>query len=238
MSLSERWGIDLGNVPMRIARPGDDLFNRYETIFTLMMRVGGMRKAEKRVREILGKGRRFKTSEVTVEDLVMIRRDEKIELRGELPGLSLMDDDPWRVMFFSVKEENVLEIVAREMENAGKKMSFDSIPEAVEYLRGLAKDLFFHEAGHVVYGQWGKFDERKRRWFEFMMSQVGMMDKVREIQREKYPDGKVPRGTVIEEGFVEYFQGVVTNGEVKSRLGENKAATDLVESLIEIESDS
>jgi len=29
------------------------------------------------------------------------------------------------------------------VEKAGKEMSFDSIPEAVAYLKGLAKDLFF-----------------------------------------------------------------------------------------------
>ena len=232
--LLKNWKIELGEIPIIVARPGDDLYAWYETIFRLEVKFGieSTTEVERIVGEKLEKGDDFVPGSLTPADLVRIREMEEIELKGVLPGLSLVDDNPFRLVFFSVKEENVREIAAREVEKAGKEMSFDSIPEAVAYLKGLAKDLFFHEAGHFVYERWksdgsGK-PGKQERWDAFMGKSSEMLEEVRKIQQKNYPDIEISKETLFEEAFAEYFQEVVTRGEVKSRLGKNDGANELV----------
>lgn len=219
--MQSEFGINLEGVTIHSAKPGDDLFDRYEIQHKLFQKCDS--DFEKLLARVKKHG--YNPDEVSIAELRDIATREEIILEGSLPGFAMVAGND-EIIFFAVKESNTIEMAKNYAAKEGEPLfGFSNTEEAVVYLRGLANAAFFHEVGHIVYSR-GEFED----WETFIDTKPDIRQQVVRLQKDKYGDTvQIP---IAEEAFADFAVEVLSNGEIISRLDLNEEATSLVKKEI------
>lgn len=215
--LQSEFGINLEGVSIHSAKPGDDLFDQYEIQHKLLQ------KCDSDFQKLLGKIKEYghNPDKITIGNLRDIATKEEIVLEGNLPGFAMVAGND-EIIFFAVKRSNTIEMAKNYATKEGNpRLAFSNTEEAVEYLKELANAAFFHEIGHIVYSR-GEFVD----WNKYIATKPEIRQQVIRLQEDKYGDiNQIP---IAEEAFADFAAGVLSNGQITSRLGKNEEATNKV----------
>lgn len=223
-SLRENLGLDLSDVSIKIVHPGDDLYEHYEIQHKLFLKCNSdFDQMLERIKEY-----QYDPNNITIDQFKDIADREGIVLEGKFPGFAMTAGDD-EIIFFGIKDENVIEMAEKyALKEGGREGGFSSIDEAKEYLGSKGEKYFFHEAGHIAYKRLAQ--TLQVEWKNFIEEYPDLVKKVIDIQEDKYNDeSQIP---VSEEAFADFFVDVASQGELISRLGENKEAVDKLKELL------
>lgn len=216
-------GIDVSHIKIHITNPGDDLFDQYEVQTKLLFD-----KADsdwgKYIERLRSNG--LDENNLTVQDLRNVANAEGVLLEGKMPGFVITAGDD-EIVFFGIKEENVLEMAQKYARKAGLTTTINNTAEAKEYLRSLAKESLFHEAGHAAYSRLS--ESSKQIWQTFVSNHPDIRGRVIELQRDKYAEEtEIP---IEDEAFADVVVKYVSNGQL-GRLDVDKDCVDLLKDLV------
>lgn len=223
--LSEQYGIDLSNVSVDIAHPGDEVFDAEEIKFRYFQQPDDPSLGP--LRELLEQ-REVNPQSVPIDRLRAAAEARGIVLEGRMPGFAAVSGDN-RIVFFAVSQEDAIPMAQRYAEKEGEAgRTFATTEEASNFLRSLGEKAFLHEVGHVVYGRTGEASVAD--WTGFVETNQGLKDRVIAIQEDKYEN--VTEIPVAEEAFADYFVDVVGEGRVNSRLDPDPEAIRRVSQIL------
>lgn len=216
-------GIDISNIGVHLANPGDNLFSQYEVQTKLMQKYASDWNSYMQIIRAHG----FDENNLTVSDLHHIAKLEGITLEGKLPGFTITAGTD-EIIFFGIKRENVIEMAQKYAKKHGDyQVDVASEEKALTYLQSLAKEALFHEAGHVAYARLA--EQKIEDWNAYIDVNPDISQRVKVLQRDKYDDeSQIP---VAEEAFADGLVKYVSSGDM-GRLDVGKEGVLLIEQFL------
>lgn len=222
--LLEEYKIDLSDIAINIAHPGDRIFDHYEIQQKLFLKCNS---DFDRMKALI-KEYNYNPDSITIDQFKDIADKEGIALEGKLPGFAMTAGKD-EIIFFGIKEENIMEMAEKyaSKENEQKR-NFSNTEEAKNYLANLGEKYFLHEASHIVYKKMEV--SLQKEWETFIEKHPDIKKKVIKVQEDKYNDEQqIP---FAEEAFADFSIDVLSNRRIISRLGENVEAIKKLEILL------
>lgn len=219
--VQSQFSVDFKSVSIHTTKPGDPLFDKHEIQQKLLPKCDS--DFEKMLAKVRSYG--YNPGDISVNALRDIANKEGIVLEGNLPGFAMTAGDD-EIIFFAVKGSNAIEMARNYAAKEGEPhLAFGTIEEAVEYLKKLANEAFYHEVAHIIYTR-GKFDD----WNEYITAKPEIKQHVIRLQQDKYED--VEQIPIAEEAFADFAVEVLSDGREMSRLGKNEEATNKIKTYL------
>ena len=222
--LTERTGVDFRELPVDVVRQGDAIFDCLEAQIKLQQKVPWPTLEPL----LLGRGYVFHAyDEDSAAVIRAIAEEQGVEMDGKLPGFAY-NLGGQHIVYLCPPEDHAATLAASYAKKEGVEEGV--VPEnAQPFLKDLAEKYFFHEVGHTVH--LSLLNDNARKWWDdFVFSFPDLVERVREVQKDKFPDPSMVR--VSDEAFADLFGAEVAYGKGKSRLGSHPDAEEGLQLLL------